>query len=306
MTLGRQPDPRWVSAADWLAAGSYGGPPDIALLGVPAHATSPGASGAHKTPAAVRHALRSLSTWSGSRRIDLGTLTAIDLGNVDDPDLGGEGEWRVRIAAESGAALARLVVLVGGDSSFISAAADGVLGDLSDAGLVLLDARHDVYDGRTNSSTVRRLLERGMPAERIVQVGIADWADARSYADESYARGVHAIHRREVADRGMAACIEQALAAAGARGRPVFVALDFNACDRATAPGCTGALPGGLSAHEVLVAAYASGTHPSVRAVAVTEIDAAADPTGVTVSLGALCVLEAAAGLVGRRAEPFG
>lgn len=297
---GPLPDPRWTSAADWLAAGTGGREPDLAVLGVPAHASSMTGSGAHKTPAAVRQALHGLSTWAGARKIELSTLAALDLGNVDDPDLADEGEWRVRIAAESGATLARLVAFVGGDNSFVAAAAGGVLGDVAAGGLVILDVRHDVRDGRGNASAVRRLLTAGMPGERIVQIGLADWADSRSYADEAYARGIHPIQRGEVADRGIADCMGEALDLAGAGRRPVFVALDLDVCDRAVAPGCRGALPGGLSARDVLTAAYIAGAAPMVRAVAITEVDATADPTGGTVKLAAMCLLETAAGLARR------
>ena len=294
------PDRRWSSAAAWLATGSQGQPPDLAVLGVPAHASSLSGSGAHKTPAAVRQAMQTLSTWSGSKKVDVGSLRALDLGNVDDPDLKAEGEWRIRIACESAATLARLVVLVGGDNSFIDSAAAGVLGEVAAGGLVVLDVRHDIQEGRANASSVRRLLDAGMPGERIVQVGTADWADSRSYADEAYARGIHPMHRDEVADRGISDCMAEALGIAGHGGRPVFVALDLNVCDRAVAPACRGSLPGGLSARELLAAAYLAGASPAVRAVAITEVDAAADPTGSTVKLAAMCLLHAAAGLAHR------
>ena len=64
------------------------------------------------------------------------------------------------------------------------------------------------------------------------------------------------------------------------------------------------ACPGGLSAGELLDAAYLAGRDPRVRAVDITEVDAEADaPDGRTVRLAALCVLEAAAGLAGRTAR---
>lgn len=81
------PDPRWPSAADWLAAGPVPEErPDLALLGVPTFATSISPTGAHATPGAVRAALRHLSTWSARRRLDLAEqLAAADLGDVVDP-----------------------------------------------------------------------------------------------------------------------------------------------------------------------------------------------------------------------------
>jgi formiminoglutamase len=304
MTVGTsRKDARWPSAGEWLAAGTGGRTADLALLGVPTHATSISATGAHKTPTAVRQALLKLSTWSPSRRIDLSALAALDLGNVDDPDLGDEGEWRVTIAAESGASLARLLIAVGGDNSLTAPLGRGALNDLKTAGLVTLDAHLDIREGRSNGSPVRRLLDAGMAGERIVQVGIADWANSRSYADEAYARGLHATYRGAVETRGIADCVRVAIDIAAAGGGGVLVDLDLDVCDRAVAPGCPASLPGGLSAREILAAAYLAGADPRVKAVDITEVDATADPDGRTVRLAALCVLEAAAGLASRPAE---
>lgn len=296
-------DPRWPRAAEWLAAGPQERRADIAVLGVPTHATSMSPSGAHKTPAAVRRALQSLSTWSAARRVDIGHLAALDLGNVDDPDVGEEGEWRVTIAAESGASLAPLLIAIGGDNSLTAPVGRGALADLRTAGLVTLDAHHDIREGRSNGSPVRRLLDAGLPGEQIVQVGIADWANSRSYADEAYARGLHSMLRSHVERQGIVECMRAALDIAGSGGGEVLVDLDLDVCDRSVAPGCPASLPGGLSAREVLAAAYVAGADPRVRVIDITEVDATADPDGRTVRLAAMCVLEAAAGLASRRVD---
>lgn len=293
-------DARWPTAGEWLAEGTRGRPADLALLGVPTHATSLSPSGAHKTPTAVRQALNKLSTWSPSRRIDVSTLVALDLGNVDDPDLGDEGEWRVTIAAESGASLARLLVVVGGDNSLTAPLGKGALPDLKTAGLVTLDAHLDIREGRSNGSPVRRLMDAGMAGDRIVQVGIADWANSKSYADEAYARGLQAVYRRDVESRGIAPCLLEAIDTAAAGGGGVLVDLDIDVCDRSVAPGCPASLPGGLSAREILAAAFIAGADPRVIAVDITEVDATVDTDGRTVRLAALCVLEIAAGLATR------
>jgi formiminoglutamase len=291
------PDPRWPRAAEWLAAGPGERAVDVALLGVPAFATSLSSTGAHATPAGVRRSLGRLSTWCASRKVDLATLAPLDYGDVDDPDHE-DGEWRTTTLAASAAAKATLVLAVGGDNSVTYAAARGVLGqDLQRAGLVTLDAHHDYREGRSNGSPVRRLVEAGLAGERIAQVGIADWANSRSYADEAVARGVHVISRPAVAQRGIAACMAEALDVAGAAGGPVYVDLDLDVCDRAVAPGCPASLPGGLAAHELLEAAFLAGADRRVRGIDVTEVDATADPDDRTVRLAAMALLEACAGL---------
>src|SRR4051812_33270702 len=107
-------DPRWLRAGDWLAAGPGSGSPDLALLGVPTFANSLSKTGAHATPAAVRRALARFSTWCASRHVDVGELRPWDMGDVDDPDVPVEGEWRGRAAAPPPAGERRGPVCRGG------------------------------------------------------------------------------------------------------------------------------------------------------------------------------------------------
>lgn len=297
-------DPRWPRASDWLAAGPGPRPVDLAVLGVPTFATSISPTGAHATPAAVRRALARLSTWAPGHAHDIGSLAPWDLGDVDDPDVAVEGEWRVRQAAKTGVAKSRLLVAIGGDNSATHPVMAGGFGDdLGRAGLVTLDAHHDIREGRSNGTPVRDLIGAGLDAERVVQVGIADWANSRSYYDEAVARGITVITRGAVADRGIDGCMAEALDIASSGGGPVYVDLDLDVCDRAVAPACPASLPGGLAATEVLRAAYLAGRDPRVRAIDITEVDATHDAEDErTIRLAAMCLLEAAAGLAMRPA----
>jgi formiminoglutamase len=293
------PDPRWPRAAEWLAAGPGSRPPDLAVLGVPTFATSISPTKAHMTPGAVRRALARFSTWCASRRVDLAELAPWDLGDIDDPDTPVEGEWRVRQTARTAVVKSRLLVALGGDNSATFPVMAGAFeASIAQAGLVTLDAHHDLREGRSNGTPVRQLIEAGLDPTRVAQVGIADWANSRSYADEVAEFGITVTTRGDVATRGITACMTDALEVAAAAGGPVYVDLDLDVCDRSVAPACPASLPGGLSAAEAMQAAYLAGRDPRVRALDITEVDAANDaPDGRTVRLAALCVLEAAAGL---------
>ena len=67
------------------------------------------------------------------------------------------------------------------------------------------------------------------------------------------------------------------------------------------APACPASVPGGISADELRQAANLVAQDSRVRAIDITEIDAAIDSDDQrTVRLAALLVLEAAAGLASR------
>ncbi len=296
---GRGQDPLWPRASTWLAAGPGIRKVDVAVLGIPAHRTSLSPTNAHTTPAAVRAALARYSTWSASRDADLERLAPTDLGDVEEPDL---DEQSVRDEVADAIGRSRLVVGLGGDGSIIYGMARGLAGDeLQRAGLICLDAHHDLREGVNNGSSVRRLIEVGLPASHVVQVGIADWANSRDYSDRARSWGVRVTARGEVTRNGITQCMRDALDLASRGGGVVLVDIDLDVCDRTVAPACPASLPGGLSALEVREAAFLAGQHQSVRGLAITEVDATADgDDGRTVRLAALCLLEACAGLVRR------
>ena len=297
-------DPHWPSASAWIRACTeeHTWPRDrsprpvgMALLGVPAHATSLSRTHADTTPAAIRTALARYSTYVASAGVDLADLMLVDLGDQSDPDTpAGERDTidTVRLFPRAP------VLALGGDNSISFAVAHGACAD----GLITLDAHHDVRDGRSNGSPVRRLVESGLDGRRVVQIGISDFANSPRYAARAREFGITVITRGALERRPIADAMAEALDIAG--GGPtsparVHVDLDIDVCDRSVAPACPASLPGGISARELLTAARAAGTDPRVVSLDITEVDASADtPDGRTVRLAALCVLEIATGVL--------
>jgi formiminoglutamase len=292
-------DERWPRAGHWLSAGAGPHPIDLAVLGVPTFARSMNQAGTHATPAAIRRALHHYTTWCASRHVDLADLWPWDMGDVDEPDRD-DGAFRARAAVKTGLAKARVLLTLGGDGSATVPAALGL--DLATAGVVALDAQYDVRDGARNTSALRALFDAGLDGERVSHVGAADWAVSRSHADEARARGMVLFSRRAVEDRGIVACMSDAIDSAGGHG-PVHVSFDLAVCDRALVPACLDSVPGGLRAADLLSAAFAAGHDPRVRSIDIVEVDATADaPDHRTVRLAALVLLEVAAGLALRPA----
>jgi formiminoglutamase len=264
-------------------------------VGVPTFRTSISATAAYETPAAVRAALRFYSEHGESETIP----TKADWGDVVDPD--GDRDAATAFVARV-ASSSRLLVALGGDNSLSVPVALGTWGQrVSTAGLVTLDAHHDIRDGRSNGSPVRELIEAGLAGTRVVQVGISDFANSREYARRAADFGITVVRRDALGGRPMGDVMTEALERAASAGGPVHVDLDVDVCDRSVAPACPAAVPGGISAHELRTAARVAGAFGAVESIDIAEIDATRDsPDARTVRLAALLVLEALAGLAER------
>ena len=289
-------DALWPRAATWLQSDSANA--DISVFGVPAHKTSISKTGAHKAPAAIRKALLRYSTYNTTRRVDIATLKVKDHGDVKSPD-SLEGEQRTSTLASAASATAALTIALGGDNSITFAVARGVFGaDLSNAGLITLDAHHDLRDGISNGSPVRRLIEAGLNPKRIVQIGIADFSNSAAYAQRAQDLGIHVVPRSELRKRSIESIWAEAISIVGAGGAGIHVDFDMDVCDRSIVPACPAAAPGGISADEIRQFAFLAGSSEEVVSVDITEIDVAKDSSDErTVRLAALVVLEVAAGL---------
>ena len=319
-------DPLWPRAGRWPALAEFasGASVDLALIGVPAWRTSLSPTGAHATPAAIRSALQRYSPaimpdrtradgdGVASEPRDLGELRFADAGDIDEPD-GPAGEARTIAAVADALERASVVLALGGDNSVTVATALGAWGDdLARAGLVTIDAHYDLRDGVSNGSPVRRLVQAGLDGRRIVQIGIADFANSAAYARRAAELGITVIHRDELHGRRPADVMAEALEVAGAGGGPVHLDVDVDACDRSVAPACPASVPGGLAAWELRALVRAAGADARVRSADLVEIDATTDAADErTVRLAALCVLEFAAGLASQaglvsRPEPDG
>ncbi len=222
-------------------------------------------------------------------------ITVRDLGDVERPDDDGARE---RLGAMLSGGDDDLVIVLGGDNAATWLGAGALFqGTLANAGLVTLDAHLDLRDGRSNGSPVRQLLDEGLEPTAVVQVGLAEFANAPAYARRARDLGLTSIARRAFDEETPELLARRALAIAGANNRPVYVDLDFDVVDRSAVPGCPAAAPGGISPHELRRFARAIARDARVVAVDLTEIDVARDVNEATVRLAALVVLELLAGV---------
>lgn len=273
----------WPTAAAWLAGGSDD-PDALVVAGVPIaeHAVTP--SRYDLAPGAVRARLDRFSSWHSAELVELEQVAVRDAGDsTAPPPLG-----------------APLTVLLGGHNAVTFHALAGA-GDLSGWGLLTLDAHHDVrpYEPGVvgNGSPVRALVDAGLPAVNVVQVGINGFSNsraARRWCDEE---GVTVLGPDRLGS------VPTLLDDLARRCHSVYVDVDVDVLDRAFAPGCPGARPGGATPSQVFAAAFAAGSHRVVRALDIVEVDPTADVASVTVDAAALVLLNAAAGFA-RRSRP--
>lgn len=294
-------DELWPRAGSWPAPVA-GEKTDAVLLGVPTWRTSISSTGAHATPAAIREALpRYSATLMGAPAVDLNeALRIADAGDVHEPD-GDEGVQRAVDRVRELAADSRLVIALGGDNALTYPVARGAGAD----GLITIDAHYDLRDGVSNGSPVRRLVQDAPDGERIdpkriVQIGIADFANSAAYAQRAAEWGIRVITLDEVRRRGIADVVAEALEIAGAGSR-THLDIDVDAVDRAAVPGCPASVPGGFAAWELRALVRGIAADERVVSADLAEVDATADAEdGRTVRLAALCVLELLAGLAAR------
>lgn len=288
----------WPPASSLLSPTALEGRTAVHLLGAHTYATSVTPRSATSTPAAIRAALARYSTYLFDEDCDLRDLVSVvDHGDIDDPDHAGAGALEDALTTTPGP-----WVLLGGDNALTWRAMRALAGDLSGWGLITLDAHLDMRDGVSNGSPVRQLLEEGLPGSHVVQIGLADFSNSSHYARRARAAGVTLVSRRELAARPLTEVLAEALAVAGANGRPVYVDIDVDVCDRSVVPGCPAAAPGGLSAHELRTIVRHLASDPRVRALDLTEIDVDRDsPDERTIRLAALLLLEVVAGIARRQ-----
>ncbi len=271
---------------------------DVALLGVPTHRNSISESRANETPSAIRAALGRYSTFHSAEPGapgDLGQLSWGDFGDVTDPDTAaGEAETSNRVAKLL--QQAALLIALGGDNSLTFSVARGLMQSQGshEVGLITLDAHHDLRDGISNGSPVRRLIEAGLNPRKIVQIGIADFSNSPQYAKRASDLGIRVVSRDELETRPLAEVVREAAEIAGGQ---FHLDIDVDVCDRSFVPATPAAAPGGISAHQLRQLARLFATQPGLRSADIAEISAPDDaPDDRTVRLGALLVLELAAG----------
>ncbi|MBV9661226.1 MAG: arginase family protein, partial [Acidimicrobiales bacterium] len=115
------------------------------------------------------------------------------------------------------------------------------------------------------------------------------------------AKQMRSFEMAEIVDRGLDACLSEALAIAVDGCDGVFLSVDVDVVDPGAAPGTGTPEPGGLSARQLLDAVRRVAMEVPLSGLDVVEVAPPYDHAEITAYLGNRLVLEALSGVAWRR-----
>ena len=284
------------------------------IVGAPFDAGTSWRPGARFGPQAIRST--DYLPQSGYRphlrlRVDpLGELGVVDVGDVRMPQLDSEGGLgRLMEACRTVAAAGAIPVVLGGDHTITYATAQGVaqhhgFGRVS---LIHFDAHADTGDSDGglwgHGTPMRRLIMSGaIRGDRFLQIGLRGYWPDPPILEWMADQRMRWYEMTEVVERGLDACLTEALERAADDCDGVFLSVDVDVVDPGMAPGTGTPESGGLTSRQLLDAVRRIGMESKLLGVDVVEVAPPYDQSEVTALLANRVVLETLSGVaVSRR-----
>jgi arginase family enzyme len=252
----------------------------------------------------MRDRLARFSTFHGEWGVDFGQVAVRDFGNWPVSEVDRNGLIDLIQEMATGLPAVDLTLFLGGDNAITRPLVRAASADLAGVGVLTFDAHHDVRTlelGPTNGNPIRGLVEEdGLPGENVIQIGIHSFANSsqyRSYCEES---GIGVVTIADIERSGIDDVVTGALDRLAERCNAIYVDVDVDVLDRAFAPACPGARPGGMTPRNLAEGVRISARHPLVKWVDFVEVDAEADSDGATLDAMAHLFLAAVAGYAER------
>jgi formiminoglutamase len=283
-------DAHETRVANWIQPWDGEEPFDVGLLMVPIARGAIKHVAAHLGPNALRMVWPFFTTYSIDYDVDLADLRVRDLGDVEISLLDVPEAHRA-IEAAATAVLTRnrefFPITIGGEHSLAHP-------------LLRAFKAH----GPHNGTPIRTILEEGIVDPRnLVQIGIAGFVQAEWHVRWGRDQGVTIFTSRDVAIRGMAPLLEEAIAIAGRDTDAIYVTFDIDCFDQAHAPGTGASLPGGVTPWQAYDALFRLGSDPRVKGFDLVEVDPSRDLHDITARLATKLILTFLAGYHSRPAE---
>jgi ornithine--oxo-acid transaminase len=229
------------------------------------------------------------------------TTTIYPLENGDKFEVVADCAARTTSAVAAAMAANEFPVVIGGDHSCALGTWRGVAQGLAGKplGLLWIDPHHDSHTPETSHSGALH----GMPLACLLGVGPEKLTSgmqplqphhiavigARSFeADEDALlrrSGVRVFFMEEIAQRGLDAVMQEALAIVQCGTAGFGLSVDIDAIDPQDAPGVSTPAPAGLRAPELMSALAGLRNHPGLLALEITEFDPYRDEGGKTATI---------------------
>lgn len=294
-------DPHWPRVDRWLARDDAD--PEVVLVGVPSSRASLSPSRADLTPLELRERLGRFSTFHGETGVDFDGIRVRDVGNWPVSELDMDAMPKTVMDLARSLPEAPLTLFLGGDNAITRPLVASIDDDLSRVGVITFDAHHDVRTldaGPTNGTPIRGLIEHhGLPGDNVVQIGIHSFANSRHYREYCEARGIRVVTMADVEYAGIAPTVAEALDRLS-ECHTIYVDVDLDVLDRAFAPACPGARPGGMTVRQLARGVMLCARHPKVTMMDFVEVDPTVDIGGLTLDATGHVLLSAIAGYAGR------
>ena len=188
-------------------------------------------------------------------------------------------------------------IVLGGDHSIAMGTLAGLTKARGEApGLVWVDAHSDINSpdsspsGNVHGMPLWFALQKGYAdPKRTVQIGLRD-VDA-SEKENLRKSGVKAYTMSDVDRLGMTRVMEQAIAIAGAGGKPIHMSFDMDGIDPSEAPGTGTPVKGGLSFREAHLAMEMLAESRQLASIEMVEVNPILDTRNQTavLAVGLIC-----------------
>jgi formimidoylglutamase len=281
--------------------------PAVALLGVPFDGASVVRTGSRHGPDAVRLAMQNYTTFATSTGATIQDAGAADVGDLEVVLTDMAATFRgLRDTVQALVAAGTVVVAVGGDHSITWPILEGVTGALPSRqlGVIHFDAHHDLRESHFGAESSGVPLRKALAFEggplrgrNLVQIGIAEFANAPGHARFAEEEGVTVMGNVEVFERGLDACVQDALERAADGTDAIYVTVDVDAIDHSQAPGTAAPNPNGLDARDVYRALRRIARRRDVVGMDVVEISPTLEHGNLTGNVGAMLVMSFLAGV---------
>jgi len=280
---------------------------DVGVVGVPFDGAVSRRPGTRYGPSALRAASGWQDHFGGQpggthnvdtdRHVDYTDLEIRDCG--DAPTVPNDVErTRDQVAAYVSAVAETAFPLVLGGDHYITypsfaGFARSVEGDI---GLIHLDAHSDTMDDEPlygphwHGSPMARIddLDQG-GYENHAMVGIRAYERA-GFPELASSAGIQVDYARDVREKGIRTCIEDAIEHATDGTDHVYLTVDIDAVDPSFAPGTGTPEPGGLTSTELLTAMDVLGECEAIGAMDLMEVAPGLDPTDSTAMLASMAI----------------